>query len=851
MKFACDFPKYSACAVSIWLCAGWPQPVQAACTLTPTAGNDNFTCDSASNGPLTDLAGNNTLTFPAGGTGSINGNVRFGAGSDTVNMDSGSIAGTLDQGDGSDTLTISAGQITGAVLQGNGVDNFTLRGGSIQSLAQGDSRDFFLMTGGRIIGAFEDGDTARMTGGRIGRVDMKLDNNLFDISGGEVDGNVVTGFGTDTIIVSGGKIGGFISVSGGDDSVTVTGGEVVGEIRTSVGNDTFVWDGGGILHSAILMEGGDDNATLRNLNESILAQTPSLNGGAGNDVLTFDQTTTAGAGRYLNWETVNLNKGSRLDLADNFILGDSASGTGVFNIDGSSILTSTQGSITPFTAGQRATLNNAGIIDLASGNTRTSDTLTVQGNYAGSGGQLSVQSVLGDDSSPSDKLVVIDGTLTGTTAISVSNLNGTGAETLQNGIQVVEARGAAVSDNGAFALKAPVEAGAFQYALYKGGVTPGSENSWYLRSAVVAPPLVAVTVANPDPALPPVVQLVPLVATPVAAAGSPPLPTPEPGAAPITLYRQEVPVWSVLTPAAAQLALTALGTFHDRQGDQRLLSETGAFGAGWGRVYGKDFDQTWSGTVTPRLDGSLKGFQVGNDLYASQTAGGHTQRSGFFVGHSRLKGDVDGFNQGFQGKRAGKVELEGDSLGAYWTLTDPRGGYVDTVAMYTWLDGDSHSDRGLKIDNHGHALTLSAEAGYPLALAGNWVIEPQAQVIHQQVRLDSQDDGISRVSFDSDPAWTGRLGARVKGRYALAGLPLEPWLRANLWQTFSGTDTVTFAGSTDIDTEQKSAWADLGLGANLTLAPGVSVYASADYSSNIDSNQQRGTAGNLGIRISW
>jgi len=42
------------------------------------------------------------------------------------------------------------------------------------------------------------------------------------------------------------------------------------------------------------------------------------------------------------------------------------------------------------------------------------------------------------------------------------------------------------------------------------------------------------------------------------------LPTPVAGAAPIPLYRQEVPVWSVLPPAAAQLALTALGTFHDR-----------------------------------------------------------------------------------------------------------------------------------------------------------------------------------------------------------------------------------------------------------------------------------------------
>ena len=849
--------RYSACAISIWLCMGWSLPSHAACTLTPSPGNDNFVCDSGNSGPLTDLAGNNTLTFPTNGTGTITGNVTFGGGNDALGMNSGIISGSVNQGDGADTFSISAGQVAGAVNQGNGVDTFVMSGGTIQSLAQGDSRDFFEMSAGTITGAFEDGDTARMTGGSIGRVDMKLDNNLFDLSGGQILGNLVTGFGTDTIIVSGGRIGGNISVSGGNDSITVTGGEIVGEIRASVGNDTLTWDGGGIIRSAILMEDGNDRATLRNLNDNILAQTPLLNGGNGSDLLTFDNTTTHGAARYANWETVNLGNGSRLDLDGNFVLGDSSTGSGVFNIDGSSVVTSTQGSLTPFTAGQRATLNNAGVIDLSSGNTRTSDTLTVQGNYAGSGGQLRVQSTLGDDSSPSDRLVVNDGTLTGTTSITVNNLGGTGAATLQNGIQVVQAQGTAISDSGAFTLKAPLSAGAFDYHLFKGGVTVGSENSWYLRSSVVAPPLVAAAVPdpepvpnpNPDPALPPV--LVPLVPLPVAAVGTPPLPAPVAGAAPIPLYRQEVPVWSVLPPAAAQLALTALGTFHDRQGDQRLLNETGAFGAGWGRVYGKNFDQTWAGTVTPRLDGSLNGFQVGNDLFASQTSAGQTQRTGFFVGHSRLKGDVDGFNQGFQDMRAGKVELQGENLGLYWTLTDPKGWYVDTVAMYTWLNGDSHSDRGLEIDNDGHAMTLSVEAGYPVAVADNWVVEPQVQVINQQVDLKSQDDGISRVSFDADPAWTGRLGARLKGRYDVAGLPLEPYLRVNLWHTLSGTDTVTFDDSTEIKTEQRTSSADLGIGAVLTLAPAVSLYANADYSSNIDSNPLRAMSANLGIRLSW
>ncbi|AFY19992.1 autotransporter outer membrane beta-barrel domain-containing protein [Pseudomonas sp. UW4] len=865
MEFSTDLSKYryGACLFSIWLCANSPQAAFATCTLTPTAGNDNFVCDSGTSALLTDLSGNNTLTFPANGTGRINGNMTFGAGADAVNMASGIVTGAVDLGDGADSFMISAGQVTGAVSQGNGIDDFIMSGGTIKSLAQGDGRDTFLMTGGTIVGAFEDGDVARMTDGIIDRVDMKLDNNIFDMSGGQILRNLVTGLGTDEIIVSGGRIGGNISVSNGNDSITITGGEIVGEIRAGNGDDTLVWDGGGIIRSQVLMEAGNDRATLSNLTESTLALTPSLNGGSGNDLLTFDHTTSSGAARYINWETLNLVKGSRLDLDGNLQLGDSTTGTGVFNIDGSSMLTSIQGSITSSNAGRLATLNNSGVIDLASGNSRTNDTLTVEGNYVGNGGQLLLQSAVGDDSSPSDKLVVNNGTLTGSTLISVTNVGGAGALTQQNGIQLVQAQGTAVSDNTAFALKARVSVGAFDYRLFKGGITPGSENSWYLRSSVVAPPVVAV--ANPDPALPPTLE--PIVAVPVAAPvvvatgvqGSegvvtleaPVLPAAVPGAEPIPLYREAVPAWSVVPPAAAQLTLTALGTFHDRQGDQRLLTETGALGAGWGRVYGKNLDQTWAGTVTPRLDGSLNGFQVGNDLFSSQLAGGQTQRSGFFIGHSRLQGDVDGFNQGFEGKRSGNVELKGDSLGAYWTLTDPAGAYFDAVAMYTWLNGDNRSESGLKIDNDGHVTTLSAEVGYPITVAGNWVVEPQAQAIYQKVKLDSQDDGISHVSFDSDSAWTGRVGARLKGRYEVSGRPLEPYLRANIWHTFTGTDTVTFDHVDQVETQQRTSSADLGIGMVLSVAASVSVYAGVDYTSNIDSNQQRGTFGNVGVRVKW
>lgn len=857
----------------------------AACDLNSTIGSDIQICDSGSSGPLTNLAGNNTLIFPAGGTGSIIGNVSFGAGHDRIDMNSGSIVGDFNQGAGADTFRITAGTITGDVNQGADRDDFVMSGGTLHSLTQGDGLDTFLMTGGTITSAFEDGDIARMTGGTIGRVDMKLDDNLFDMSGGTIINNLVTGFGQDTIILSGGSIGGVISVSGGDDTITVSGGEAKGGIRASFGNDTFNWSNAGFIRGPILMAEGNDRANLSNLSEATLAANPLLDGGAGSDVLTFDAVSTSVPSRYANWETVNLNNASLMELQGEMVLGDTLSGTGVLNIDPSSSMTSVSGSVRPFTSGQLATLNNAGILDL-SRNANPTDTLTVNGHYAGSSGRLLLQSVVGDDSSPSDKLVVAQGAISGTTLITVTNLGGLGAATVQNGIQVVEARNGAISDNSAFALGQSLSVGAYDYYLFKGGATAGSENSWFLRSAVLSLPAPAAappattpseptapvvpvvptppagpgspttpvppaTPGTPEPVQPAPALVQPAAVAPVAAIGTPALPAAVAGAAPIRLYRPEVANYAVVPPAAAMLTLMSLGTFHDRQGDQQLLDETGWAPAGWARVFGSDFKRSWSGTVDPSLDASLKGYQVGHDVYAAQQDDGRIQRGGLFAGHSRLDGDVQGFAGGFQDRKTGKLKLEGDSLGLYWTLTDPKGAYIDAVAMGTRLDGYSRSDRGVRIDTQGHALTLSIETGYPIALSADWILEPQAQFINQHIRLDSQNDGISDVSFDSQTWNTARLGVRLKGRYLANNLPLEPYVRTNLWHSFDGSDAVTFNHTDTIKTEHKATYADLGLGIVATVAPAVSVYLSADYSSNLDSHDLRGITGNLGVRVSW
>lgn len=891
MRVRISHTLYLSFATSAVL-AAWPLLAPAACVVSPGPSGQIFTCTNGTDPGITALTGDNDVLFPSGNS-VINGNVTLGAGRDLVQLDSldtringsvtmgdganifrlnkGTITGDVNQGSGPDIMQISGGQ-AGRMIQGDGVDDFAMSGGTILALAQGDGRDKFFMSGGTITGAAEDLDVAKMTGGTIGRVDMKLDKNIFDMSGGTIINNLVTGFDEDTILISGtAYIGGNVSTSGGSDTITVTGGTINGQILASTGVDHFSWIGGGQINGFILLGPDNDIALIQNLTVPLLAPTPLIDGGTGNDTLTFDNTQAAMPGRYTNWEQVLLKNNSTLKLGGTFVLGDTGTQTGAMTIDDSSALLVDTGVLSAYTAGQRMTLNNGGIIDMTTGSSIATDTLTVNGNYTGNNGTLLLQSVLGTDGSPSDKLVVNQGTIQGSTAISVINLGGAGAATLQDGIQVVQASNGASGRVGAFTLAGPVSAGAFNYYLFKGGVSAGTAESYYLRSTVpVVPPIppdpvIIVPLPEPVPGDPPVVVVPlpepvpgdpPLTPTPVVVEplpepvpGTPPLP-PNPGITPIPIYRPEVPIYAALFPAAQQLVQGMLGTYHERMGEQSQ-QQTDPLRAGWGRVYGSNSRQSFAGTVNPTLKSSIIGFQVGSDLFTHSTDDGQVLHAGFFVGHSRLRGDIKGFNDGWQDKKAGSTTLRGDSLGAYLTLIGANQAYLDVVVMGTRLDGHSESDRGVKMNTRGHNVSASAEVGRPFQITPKWSIEPQAQLIIGKTKLDKQSDGISDVSFNADTSVTTRLGVRLRGDYQVSNMPLQPYARANIWHTRGGKSTVTFADVTDIDTEQKSTTMGVSLGANLTVAPGISVYSEVGFNRNLDSNAFNGRQGTLGLRMAF
>jgi outer membrane autotransporter protein len=483
--------------------------------------------------------------------------------------------------------------------------------------------------------------------------------------------------------------------------------------------------------------------------------------------------------------------------------------------------------------------------------------LTVQGNYVGgSGAVLQVHTVLGGDGSPSDRLVIDGGNTSGSTTVRVVNRGGPGALTLADGITVVQALNGATTTAGAFSLAGPVEAGAYSYRLFRGGAAGNNAESWYLRSsglavggtivgsqAEAAAVIAAALQPPPAPGEPPAPPSPAVVAVAAAAAAA---------AEPVNLYRPEVPLYSAMPQVVRRAALAQLGSFHERQGDQQLLANGAGAQASWGRVFGQSADQRQQGDAQPRFEGDVSGVQLGHDFHAATNDAGTRDRIGLMGGYVRARGDVSGLIGGLRDRPAGRLTVEGYSLGGYWTRIGSAGWYTDTVLMAGRYKTEAFSTVGRGGRPDASTLTASFEAGYPLALGERMVLEPQAQLIWQRSRIGGFHDGLSSVSFRRDNAVTGRIGARLSSEFGAAGATWKPYLKANLWHGFKGHSDMVFGLADTVRTERKLSAIELGVGIAGQLSRALAVYGSLGYTRDIGGGgDERVTQGQLGLRYTW
>ncbi|MEO6908226.1 MAG: autotransporter domain-containing protein, partial [Abditibacteriaceae bacterium] len=123
-----------------------------------------------------------------------------------------------------------------------------------------------------------------------------------------------------------------------------------------------------------------------------------------------------------------------------------------------------------------------------------------------------------------------------------------------------------------------------------------------------------------------------------------------------------------------------------------------------------------------------------------------------------------------------------------------------------------------------------------------------------------QNTSINDVTLTSDNtqfsspnlnAVTGRFGLRLY-RNPKDGEKFLPWLRVNLWHTFSGDAKISSLGST-VGTPIGGTSAELQAG--FTMGPksngGWNVYASGGYLFALSGAEYSGWRGTLGLRKGW
>lgn len=247
----------------------------------------------------------------------------------------------------------------------------------------------------------------------------------------------------------------------------------------------------------------------------------------------------------------------------------------------------------------------------------------------------------------------------------------------------------------------------------------------------------------------------------------------------------------------------------------------------------------------------LVGLHAGMDLYRAENDDGHRDHLGLYGAYTSQTSRIEGFALGRDQLAAGKVDLGGPALGAYWTHYGPTGWYIDGVLQVNLFNAAAISDYGTRLDTTGYGFTASLETGYPFDLGNGFELEPQGQLIYQSVAVTDGRDAFSSVSIAGADALTGRVGLRLQHTGTHEDTLLQPYAKANLWHNFGGTDVSTF-GPTSLGNGFGGTALELGAGFTAKIIETVSLYGHLDHRWSLGGQERSSaTQGALGVRVNW
>ncbi|EPU9435729.1 calcium-binding autotransporter Cah, partial [Escherichia coli] len=618
----------------------------------------------------------------------------------------------------------------------------------------------------------------------------------FTVENGKADGVVLESGGRldvleshsaqNTLVDDGGTLA--VSAGGKATSVTITsGGALIADSGATVegtnASGKFSIDGTSGQASGLLLENGG-------------SFTVNAGGQAGNTTVGHRGTLTLAAGGSLSGRT-QLSKGASMVLNGDVVSTGDIVNAGEIRFDNQT---------TPNAALSRA---------VAKSNSPVTFHKLTTTNLTGQGGTINMRVRL-DGSNASDQLVINGGQATGKTWLAFTNVGNSnlGVATTGQGIRVVDAQNGATTEEGAFALSRPLQAGAFNYTLNR-----DSDEDWYLRSE--------------------------------------------------NAYRAEVPLYtSMLTQAMDYDRILAGSRSHQtgvngENNSVRLSIQGGHLG--------HDNNGGIARGATPESSGSYGFVRLEGDLLRTEVAG-MSLTTGVYgaAGHSSVDVKDD------DGSRAGTVRDDAGSLGGYLNLVHTSSGlWADIVAQGTRHSMKASSDNN-DFRARGWGWLGSLETGLPFSITDNLMLEPQLQYTWQGLSLDDGQDNAGYVKFGHGSAQHVRAGFRLgshndmtfgegtssrdtlrdSAKHSVSELPVNWWVQPSVIRTFSSRGDMSMgtaaAGSNMTFSPSRNGTSlDLLAGLEARIRENITLGVQAGYAHSVSGSSAEGYNGQATLNMTF
>ncbi|EFC8087490.1 autotransporter adhesin Ag43 [Escherichia coli O157:H7] len=671
------------------------------------------------------------------------------------------------------------------VKAGGAVGNTTInQNGELRVHAGGEATAVTQNTGGALVTS----TAATVTGtNRLGHfsVGNGMADNVVLENGGRLD--VLEGHSAQNTLVDD---GGTLAVSAGGKATDVTmtsGGALIADSGATVegtnASGKFSIDGTSGQASGLLLENGG-------------SFTVNAGGQAGNTTVGHRGTLTLAAGGSLSGRT-QLSKGASMVLNGDVVSTGDIVNAGEIRFDNQT---------TPDAALSRA---------VAKSNSPVTFHKLTTSNLTGQGGTINMRVSL-DGSNASDQLVINGGQATGKTWLAFTNVGNSnlGVATTGQGIRVVDAQNGATTEEGAFALSRPLQAGAFNYTLNR-----DSDEDWYLRSE--------------------------------------------------NAYRAEVPLYASMLTQAMDYDRTLANSRSHQTG---INSENNSVRLSiQGGHLGHDNNGGIARGATPESSGSYGLVRLEGDLLRTEVAG-MSVTAGIYgaAGHSSVDVKDD------DGSRAGTVRDDAGSLGGYLNLVHTSSGlWADIVAQGTRHSMKASSDNN-DFRARGWGWLGSLETGLPFSITDNLMLEPQLQYTWQGLSLDDGKDNAGYVKFGHGSAQHVRAGFRLgchndmtfgegtssrdtlrdSAKHSVSELPVNWWVQPSVIRTFSSRGDMSMgtaaAGSNMTFSPSRNGTSlDLQAGLEARIRENITLGVQAGYAHSVSGSSAEGYNGQATLNMTF